>query len=133
MLCILSSLILLSSCNGKKNQNNDEVVDIVGFWEGTYTTVGRPDLEPQYINFLIKEDGTVTNESVFMSEIRINLGTWELNSNVFKIQLSNVYGGEIPNPQTGTAEFDPTGFLKKGVIKNLSGSGIAEFEMVRRN
>lgn len=127
---LIIPMILVSSCQDISHKN--EHLDIIGFWEGTYTTTGRPELEPQYINFLIKNDGTVTNESSFMSEIRINIGTWELTGNDFKIQLSNIYGGEIPNPQSGTAEFDPGGFLKKGIIKNLSGTGAAEFEMQKR-
>ncbi len=127
ILCLLG---VLSSCSDKDVKH--EQVDIVGFWEGTYITVGRPDLEPQYLNFLIKEDGTVTNESSFMSEIRINTGTWELSDSKIKFHLSNIYGGEMPNPQSGTADFDATGFLKNGVIINMSGTGAAEFELAKR-
>ncbi len=120
----------MSSC--KEEVQKPEDTNIIGFWEGTYITIGRPDLDPQYINLLIKENGTLTNESSYLSNIRINTGTWNLEGNKLMFQISNVYGGEVPNPQTGTAEFDAEGHLKNGIIKNLSGTGSAEFEMVKR-
>ena len=129
-LFIIINLVLLSSC--KEEVQKQEDTNIIGFWEGTYTTIGRPDLDPQYINFLIKENGTLTNESSYLSNIRINTGTWNLEGNKLMFQISNAYGGEVPNPQTGTVEFDAEGYLKNGIIKNLSGTGSAEFEMVKR-
>lgn len=132
ILSILSSIVLLSACTGEKNQTEDEIVDIVGFWEGTYTTDGRPDLEPQYYNLLIKSDGTLTNEGSWFSSTRINIGTWELKENILKFHVSNVMGGEGPNPQIGTATFDKRGKLVDGVIQNLSGSTSSRFELVKR-
>lgn len=129
-LVVIINLVLLSSC--KDEDQKPEDAHIIGFWEGTYITTGRPDLDPQYINLLIKENGTLTNESSYLSNIRINTGTWNLEGNKLMFQISNVYGGEVPNPQTGTAELDAEGYLKNGIIKNLSGTGSAEFEMVKR-
>lgn len=131
LLSILSSMYLLSACENETNQTKEEIVDIVGFWEGTYTTDGRPDLEPQYLNLLIKSDGSLTAEGSYLSGIRINIGTWELDGDILKFQVSNVYGGEVPNPQVGTATFDPQGRLE-GRIVNLSGTGSVKFEMVKR-
>lgn len=131
-LCTLSSFLLLSSCEGDSKHIEEEVVDIVGFWEGTYTIEDRPDLEPQYYNLLIKSDGTVTNEGIFFSDTKINIGTWELKGNELKFHVSNVMGGQGPNPQIGTAIFDKSGTLEDGKIENLSGSARSRFELVKR-
>ncbi len=130
-LTVISIFFLVSACESDSKQTQDDVVDIVGFWEGTYITDGRPDLEPQYLNLLIKSDGTITAEGSYLSSIRINVGTWNLEDEILKFQVSNVYGGEVPNPQVGNAVFDPEGTLK-GSIVNLSGSGSVKFEMVKR-
>ena len=129
-LLFVGNLIIFSSCK-QKVQNIDKV-DIIGFWEGEITIDGRPDVDPQYVNLLVKEDGTVTNEGQWFNELRINVGRWELKGNAFKYQVSNVVGGQSPNPLVGTATFDPSGKLVDGVWQNLSGSNSGTFEMVKR-
>ena len=130
-IAILFGLVLIASCKNEEAQIV-ETVDIVGFWEGTITIDGSAEVEPQYANLLIKEDGTVTNEGQWFSEQRINVGTWELKNNNFKYFVTNVYGGENPNPQVGKADFDPTGKSLSGIWQNLSGSNSGTFEMVKR-
>ncbi|MBK7426185.1 MAG: hypothetical protein IPI60_03665 [Saprospiraceae bacterium] len=127
---VLSNLLLLSSCQEKVQSNNKE--DIIGFWEGEITVHGKPDIDPQYVNLLVKKDGTVTNEGQWFNELRINVGTWELKGNAFKYQVSNVVGGENPNPLMGTAILDPSGKLIDGIWQNLSGSNSGTFEMTKR-
>ena len=107
-------------------------MDVIGFWEGEITVHGKPDIDPQYVNLLVKKDGTVTNEGQWFNELRINVGTWELNGNAFKYQVSNVVGGENPNPLMGTAILDPSGKLIDGIWQNLSGSNSGTFEMTKR-
>jgi hypothetical protein len=126
-LFAFSILVIMNSCEEKVQKI--EEVDIIGFWEGTYKIDGRPEVEPQYMNFLIKSDGTVTNEGVWFSSQRINLGTWELKDSTFKFNISNAIGGEGPNPQVGSAIFVKSGKLVNGKILNLSGSTSASFEM----
>lgn len=130
-LLVVSNLIFLNSCE-EKVQVKDKV-EIIGFWEGEFIIHGRPDIDPQYLNLLVKKDGTVTNESQWFDGLRINIGTWELHGNAFRYQVSNVVGGENPNPLKGTATFDPGGKLLEGVWQNLSGSNSGTFEMVKRN
>lgn len=131
-LCILG-LLLLSSCKNEQiSSNGSDVTDIIGFWEGEFIVHGRSDIDPQYLNLLIKEDGTVTNENQWFSEVRINLGTWELKGSAFKYQVSNFVGGENPNPLIGTAIFDSSGKLVEGEWQNLSGSNSGTFELVKR-
>ncbi|MBK7426186.1 MAG: hypothetical protein IPI60_03670 [Saprospiraceae bacterium] len=131
LLSLLSCFFLASACESEIKKTVETEVDIVGFWEGTYTTDGRPELEPQYLNLLIKSDGTLTSEGSYLSNIRINIGTWDLEGDIFKYQVTNVYGGDVPNPQVGTATFDTQGRLE-GSIVNLSGTGSVRFEMVKR-
>lgn len=130
LIFVVCILFLMASCQ-QKVQNNNEV-DIIGFWEGEITIHGRPDVDPQYVNLLIKKDGTVTNEGQWFNELRINLGTWELRDKIFKYQVSNIVGGENPNPLVGTATFDSSGKLVDGVWQNLSGTNSGTFEMVKR-
>lgn len=132
-LIILTGLIFLVACKNESLSNrNIESTFIEGFWEGEYKINDRPDIDPQYINLLVKKDGSVTNECSWFNELRINLGTWELKDNAFKYQVSNVVGGENPNPLIGSATFDPTGKLVEGIWQNLSGSNSGTFEMVKR-
>jgi hypothetical protein len=130
-LSILSGFFLLCACKGEIKESAEKV-DIVGFWEGEFLIQGRPEIDPQYLNLLVKKDGTVTNESHWFNGLRINLGTWELNGNAFKYQVSNFVGGENPNPLIGTATFDPSGKLVEGKWQNLSGTNSGTFELVKR-
>lgn len=132
LLSLLSCFFLASACESEIKKTVETEVDIVGFWEGTYTLEDRPDMEPQYYNLLIKSDGTVTNEGIWFSNTRINIGTWELKDSILKFHVSNVMGGQGPNPQIGTAIFDKKGKLEEGRIENLSGSGTSKFELIKR-
>ena len=129
-LSVCISLALMCSCDEKVKLS--EEIDITGFWEGEYNIHGRSDIDPQYMNLLVKKDGTITNEAQWFNGVRINLGTWELNGNAFKYQVSNVVGGENPNPLMGTAILDPSGKLIDGIWQNLSGSNSGTFELIKR-
>ncbi len=129
-LFVVCNAVLMNSC--QKVVKSSTEVDIIGFWEGEITIDGRAEVDPQYVNLLIKKDGTVTNEGQWFNELRINLGTWELKNNIFQYRVSNIVGGENPNPLIGTATFDPSGKLVEGKWQNLSGSNSGTFEMVKR-
>lgn len=129
-LFVICNLALICGCQHKVEVRNE--VNIIGFWEGEFTIDGRPEVDPQYVNLLVKADGTVTNEGKWFNELRINLGIWELKENHFKYTVSNIVGGENPNPLVGTATLDPSGKLVDGVWQNLSGTNSGRFEMVKR-
>jgi hypothetical protein len=132
-LILLGATLLFNSCTKEEcDPINNDPVEIVGFWEGTYKVDGNPALGEQYFNLLIKSDGTSTNEGKWYDDLVINVGTWTLSGTTITIQQDNVFGGAA-NPQILTATFDSVGGkLTNGDIQNQSGTNSGTFEAVKR-
>lgn len=135
-----SLLFQMSSCKKADAQNNNcppQVYAVTGLWEGTYTFNNEPGLGSQYWNLVIKEDGTMVNETEYTGTQHFNVGSWSMSGDTLVCHFTCVYGlpQHIGISERATAVFDPSaGTLSFGTWENTPvATGSGNFVVTKTN
>lgn len=115
----------------------DSSKSVLGLWIGTYTINGSPQLGTQYTSYVIKPDGTVTNESMGSNVRHFNIGNWSMNGDTLVCYTDCVFGSasNIGVKQKHIAIFNKTkGTFSSAIWQNFpnpTGSGVLTLTKIK--
>jgi hypothetical protein len=133
-------LFQMSSCKKAEAQNENcppQTHSVKGLWEGSYTIDSEPGLGSQYWNLVIKEDGTMVNETRYTGTQHFNVGTWTMSGDTLICDFGGVYGlpQHLGITERATAIFNASaGTLTFGHWENTpTATGSGSFVVTKTN